>query len=161
VAAWDVSGGAVQLVANEVEPLDSPDDAMVSMAPLGDNALAVMTQDKQGRLRIFRWRLAGNGDLVRLDDSGVEAGKTDLLASSSRRFDHRLVTAVRTAAGRHKVILWSLSNCGLARLGGAEVDAGDADFVDVAFLRKNRFVSAKPTASGGLRLVAWSVSTGS
>lgn len=158
VAAWDLSDDAVQLVASDVLPLDSPDHATVSIAPLGDNSLAVTTQEKRGRLRIFRWRLTNSGDLVRLDDSGVKAGKIDLLASSSRRFDHRLVTAVRTASGEHKVILWSLSNCGLARLGGADVGAGDADFVDVAFLRQNRFVSAKPTATGLLRLVAWSVS---
>ena len=79
-------------------------------------------------------------DLARMNDSGDLAGGVSEIAAVTGA-GAMMVTAVRTAGGRLRLISWQLNTAGpVTRLGDSGDAAGGASNIDIA--RGDRFVVA-------------------
>jgi len=94
-------------------------------------------------------------DLARMNDSGDLAGGVSEIAAVTGA-GAMMVTAVRTAGGRLRLISWQLNTAGpVTRLGDSGDAAGGASNIDIA--RGDRFVVACRTGAGNLRLISWDI----
>lgn len=92
--------------------------------------------------------------VVRRSDSGVEAaGAVGGVAVATILLD-LLVTAVRTGAGKLKLILWRVdSDGGITRVSDSDDQAGEASSIAIAV--GQRIVTAVRTGSDKLKLISW------
>lgn len=95
--------------------------------------------------------------IVRRSDSGVRAaGRVSEIGVAHAQSASTFVTAVRTAEGELKLILWGINTSGgISRVADSGNLAGKAS--SIALDRGQLFVSACRTASGDLKLISWSI----
>src|SRR3569832_740239 len=105
--------------------------------------------------------MASTLDLERMHDSGDLAGGVGELATVAGP-DSMAVTAVRTDAGRLRLIAWRINTAGpVTRLGDSGDAAGTASSIDLARGGPN-YVAACRDGEGKLKLISWTVdATGS
>lgn len=117
---------------------------------------------QEGNLKLIAWRAAENGaSLNRLADSGNQAGFVSGIAATRLSFQ-RIVTAVRSAEGRLKVIVWRISDGGelIERLGdneGLEIPSVTGDLA-VVTMNAGQIVTVARNTDGRLRLDHWGIS---
>lgn len=106
------------------------------------------------RLKLISWRVASNGDVVRLGDSGNQAGETTQIDVAA---GNQVVTASRTASGNLKLISWQVDPASgdISRLGDSGNQAGTASVVKIMQIYPQTYVTAVRTASGNLKLISW------
>jgi hypothetical protein len=95
--------------------------------------------------------------IVRRSDSGFDAaGQVGEIAVANGSNPSDIVTAVRTAAGTLRLILWRINRSGgITREDDSADDAGKATSISIA--RGNLFVTACRNGSGNLFLISWSI----
>ncbi len=106
------------------------------------------------RLKLISWRVASNGDVVRLGDSGNQAGETTQIDIAA---GNQVVTASRTASGNLKLISWQVDPASgdISRLGDSGNQAGTASVIKIMQIHPQTYVTAVRTASGNLKLISW------
>ncbi|MEO0394520.1 MAG: hypothetical protein AAF243_00880 [Cyanobacteria bacterium P01_A01_bin.137] len=106
------------------------------------------------RLKLISWRVASNGDVVRLGDSGNQAGETTQIDIAA---GNQVVTASRTASGNLKLISWQVDPVSgdISRLGDSGNQAGTASVIKIMQIHPQTYVTAVRTASGTLKLISW------
>ncbi|MEM9486128.1 MAG: hypothetical protein AAGA83_20825 [Cyanobacteria bacterium P01_F01_bin.116] len=93
-------------------------------------------------------------NIVRKGDSGNQAGTTSEIATAYDYGKRRIVTAVRTAENRLKLISWRVNNNGsVTRTGDSGNQAGVTSRIDLA----PGLVSASRTTDGKLKLISWEI----
>ncbi len=127
------------------------------------NRTITAVRDGGGNLMLISWDDGlGTGPITRLDDSEGQAGAVSVIAVHPVPGSNAdLVTAVRTGAGKLKLITWQVSLGGqLTRLGDSGEQAGEVSLIKVASVsqRSGIVVTAVRTASGTLKLITWSIS---
>ena len=115
-----------------------------------------------GHLKLISWEVSGDGNTVRrLHDSQTLAGEIGDHALMSRP-DGKLISAVRTAARKLKMIEWKVDAAGrFTRVGDSEgQEAGEASNITLCQsglgFEPARIVTAVRTASNSLKLISWS-----
>jgi hypothetical protein len=98
--------------------------------------------------------------VLRRGDSANLAGTSREIVLANRS-GRNLLTAVRTASKKLKLISWRVNTNGsVSRQGDSRNLAGTASHIDLARVSSTRFVAACRTSSGNLKLISWNVSTG-
>lgn len=78
-------------------------------ATIDASTLVTAVRAGNGKLKLISWRLEANGSFTRLGDSGDQAGEVGVVAVSALGNQSRIVvTAVRAANGRIKMIGWNV-----------------------------------------------------
>ena len=136
----------------------------IALNVLGRRAVtSVRTGD--GRLLLISWDVPdGLGSITRVKDSNTLAGEASLIEATVTIDVSTLVTAVRAANGKLKLISWRLEADGsFSRLGDSADQAGAVGLIAVSALR-NPFgspstivVTAVRTARGTLKMIGWNV----
>lgn len=95
-------------------------------------------------------------NIMRKGDSGNQAGTASEIATAYDYGKRRIVTAVRTAENRLKLISWRVNNNGsVTRTGDSGNQAGVTSRIDLA----PGLVSASRTTDGKLKLISWEINT--
>ncbi|NEQ49089.1 MAG: hypothetical protein F6K11_03005 [Leptolyngbya sp. SIO3F4] len=93
-------------------------------------------------------------NIMRKGDSGSQAGTVSEIATAYDYGKNRVVTAVRTAENRLKLISWRVNNNGsVTRTGDSGNQAGVTSRIDLA----PGLVSASRTTDGKLKLISWEI----
>ncbi|HSB08925.1 MAG TPA: peptidoglycan DD-metalloendopeptidase family protein [Blastocatellia bacterium] len=148
----------IRLGENEAGPVNA-----LSLFRLNNQRMATAMSTATGTLKLILWETVVNGNhitelqLSRLGDA--EAETTISQVAGVALSETRLVTAVRTATGRLKVIVWSVSTDGLTITRLGEDGAGSVGRVSLAKLNSNRIAVAVQTAEGNLELIVWDISS--
>ena len=124
------------------------------------NRTITAVRDGGGNLKLISWDDGlGTGPITRLHDSGVRRGRS-AWSPCTLYPNADLVTAVRTGAGKLKLITWQVSLDGqFLRLGDSGEQAGEVSLIKVASVKTiGDFATAVRTASGTLKLITWSIS---
>jgi hypothetical protein len=140
--------------------------AMTTVRPLtssGNPIVVTAVRNLDGILELIAWDVLNDGTIVHLGDSGTLAGKVSeiaLVRSNARDefdTDHRVVTAVRTAAGTLKVIAWKVLAHGFERLGSKE--AGEATHIAIGTSGQPQtfLTSMRRGGTGDLLVIAFDV----
>jgi hypothetical protein len=124
-----------------------------------------------GKLKLISWDDGlGQGPIQRLADSGNQAGEATLITVQPVDpigGEADLVTAVRTGAGKLKLIAWEAKQGGpIKRLGDSGEQAGKVKLIALSMKQRTPGVPDAPfvaitavrTASGNLKLIAWGIS---
>jgi hypothetical protein len=136
----------------------------IALNVLGRRAVtSVRTGD--GRLLLISWEVPdGLGSITRLKDSNTLAGEASLIEATVTLDPSTLVTAVRAANGKLKLISWRLEADGsFSRLGDSADQAGEVGLIAVSALLSfpgspsTIVVTAVRTARGTLKMIGWNV----
>jgi hypothetical protein len=112
---------------------------------------AVRTQS--GTLRLISWRVNANGSVIRLGDSGNQAGAA---SSISIARGSRIVVACRTSSGNLRLISWNVTSAGAVSRGGDSGNqAGNASLIRLAAVTDALFLTALRAGNGRLMLISW------
>lgn len=126
-----ISGSIAPLTQASTTPILNEPTALTSPAP-------VLAQASQ--------------NIVRKGDSGNQAGTVSEIATAYDYGESRIVTAVRTAEHRLKLISWRVNNDGsVTRTGDSGNQTGATSNIDLA----PGLVSASRTAQDNLKLISW------
>jgi hypothetical protein len=119
---------------------------------------------------LLTWRLEGNGELVRLADSGNQAGTVRDISlvrvDADPSGNHRVVTAVRGGDGTLLLISWRIAPDGssITRLSFGHGQAGQADSIHAVTTVGGKIVTAVRGSltntnppRGELLLISWSI----
>ncbi|HBY80716.1 MAG TPA: hypothetical protein DEG47_27750 [Cyanobacteria bacterium UBA11148] len=156
---WDVSnnGKTIARLGDTTNQPISIKNTIVTSVGLGRVATTIRTED--GKLKVIVWDISPDGKtVIRLGDSGDQAGATEIIAVAALGFD-RVATAVRTEAGNLKVIVWGISPNGetVTRLGDSSSQAGATDMIAIASLGSDQVATAVRTKEGNLKIIVWGV----
>jgi hypothetical protein len=127
---------------------------------LDADLLAVAFAAADGRLRLVAAAIsADRSSLGFLGDSGDLAGTVGLVEVASLGFG-LVVTAVTTAKGRLKLIVWRISDGGstIRRFGDSGNEAGMAGAISLTSLGTGHLVTAVRTKEGREKVILWRVS---
>lgn len=122
---------------------------------------AVITNS--GNLRLINWHVGGSPNIVRIADSGTQAGPVSAI-SIAKGVDV-YVTAVRSGSGKLLLISWNVGSNGIQRLADSGDLAGEADLIRIVRPAKSTpgnselFVTACQSESGTLLLITWQVAS--
>jgi hypothetical protein len=121
---------------------------------------AVITNS--GNLRLIDWHVGGSPNILRIADSGNQAGPVSAI-SIAKGVD-LYVTAVRSGSGKLLLISWNVGSNGIQRLADSGDLAGEADLIRIVRPankppNSELFVTACRSASGTLLLITWKVSS--
>jgi hypothetical protein len=171
--SWEVQGGQI------IRRGDSRDNSgkdragearVINILALSNNLFVTAVQTGSGDLRLITWRLENSGELIRLADSGSQAGAVKEISlvrvSPDSLGNHRVVTAVRSGNGTLVLISWkiALDGSSITRLSFDHGQAGSADLIRVVTTAGGQIVTAvrgnltntnPPT--GNLLLISWSI----
>ena len=103
---WDVSddGKTIARLGDSGNQPISIKNTIVTSLGLGRVATTICSED--GKLKVIVWDISPDGKtIIRLGDSGNQAGATEIIAVASLNSE-RVATAVRTQAGNLKIIVW-------------------------------------------------------
>ena len=120
---------------------------------------AVIT--KSGNLRLIDWHVGGSPTILRIADSGTQAGPVSAI-SIAKGVDV-YVSAVRSGSGKLLLISWNVSSNGIQRLADSGDLAGEADLIRIVRPAKSTpgnselFVTACRSEAGTLLLITWQV----
>lgn len=131
--------------------------SMIKIMQIHTNVYVTAVRTANGNLKLISWRLNANGSLSRLQDSGNTAGAVSeiSLAGLSYQGNRHVVTAVRSAQGKLKLIVWRVDpNGAITRRGDSGNQAGSARMIR-ATNSGNYIVSSVRTAAGQLKLITW------
>ncbi len=119
--------------------------------------LVTAIRTDQGNLQLIAWAIDGNGRLLKLGESGTQAGKATHI-DIARGLD-RFVVAYRTDEDRLRLISWAVTGEGDHReiepKGDSGDQAGDATLNKIIHLEDQFFVTASRTAERRLKLIGW------
>ncbi|MGD1856510.1 MAG: hypothetical protein ACFB2W_19905 [Leptolyngbyaceae cyanobacterium] len=128
-----ISGGLAPLTQAATTPILNEPTVLTNPAP-------VLAQSSQ--------------NILRKGDSGSQAGTVSEIATTYDYGKRRIVTAVRTAENRLKLISWRVNNSGsVTRTGDSGDQAGVTSRIDLA----PGLVSASRTTDGKLKLISWEI----
>jgi astacin len=158
--SWNVSdAGAITRAG------DSDDQAgeasLISVVAMADRLFITACRTAEGTLKLISWRLNDNGSLTRLADSGIAAGAVSEISvvGIPSGGGGRLVTSVRTSAGKLKLIVWSVSAAGaFDRLGDSGDQAGTATMIRSVRDNHGHILTSVRTGEGNLKLISWAIS---
>ncbi len=159
--SWNVNAaGAITRLADSGNQAGSA--TAIKIIAVSNTLFVTACRTGDGNLRLISWQLNQNGALTRLNDSGNQAGgigEVSLIKLPLTGANERVLSAVRTANGNLRVIVWRVSAAGaFTRLGDSGDQAGDATMIRAALAPGGRVVTSVRTASGDLRLIVWGVS---
>lgn len=158
---WDISANGQQISrlggsGSQAGPAD-----VMALVALDTSRVVTAVRTQEGRLKLIVWNISGDGQMVtRLGDSENQPETTNVIAATALGFG-RLATAIRTASGRLRIILWQVDTAGqVSRLGDSADQAGEVDLISLVSDGAHRLLTAvKGTVSGRLRLIVWDLST--
>jgi hypothetical protein len=122
---------------------------------------AVITNS--GNLRLINWHVGGSPNILRIADSGTQAGPVSAI-SIAKGVDV-YVTAVRSGSGKLLLISWNVDSNGIQRLADSGDMAGEADLIRIIRPANSTpgnselFVTACRSESGTLLLITWLVAS--
>jgi hypothetical protein len=166
LSSWSIEGGLV------VRRGDSRDAAgndrageasLISVVALSDDLFLTAVRNGSGNLVLITWRLEASGELVRVADSGSQAGTVGEIAlvrvGPDGQGNHRAVTAVRSGDGSLTLISWAINQngSGITRLSFASAQAGSADSIRAVAVGQNQVVTSLRAGAGQLVLISWSI----
>lgn len=133
---------------------------VVKREPVGvdgeENLVTTAVRDAQENLKLVTWKIAENGDITRLADSGNQAGKAQMIQIINA--GPYMVTAVRTASGQLKLISWDR---GLNRVDDSgNQSSGNNPTGEISLMEhphNDSIVSAVRTNNGQLKLISWNI----
>jgi hypothetical protein len=175
IVACQTSAGKLKLISWDVSDTgtitrtgDSGDQAgeasLISVIAIADRLFVTSCRTASGTLMLISWRLNDDGSLTRLlPDSPGEAGAVSEISSvripTSAGGGGRLVTSVRTAAGKLKLIVWNVSADGaFERLGDSSDQAGAATMIRSVRDNHGHILTAVRAGDGSLKLISWAIS---
>jgi hypothetical protein len=135
------------------------------MTALGDSTLVTAIRQGNGTLKLITWKLANDGAIERLGDSGDQAGAVSIVTITAiGRFADTVVTAVRNGSGILELIAWHISAQGskIERIGDSGSLAGAVS--EIAMVRtysdddtagQQGVLTAVRAGNGTLKLIAW------
>jgi hypothetical protein len=158
--SWDISdGGAITRVSDSGN--QAGEASLISVVAMANRLFVTACGTAEGTLKLISWRLNDNGSLTRLADSASEAGTVSeiSLVGIPSGGGGRLVTSVRTSAGKLKLIVWSVSaNGAFERLGDSGDQAGTATMIRSVLDNRGHILTSMRTAEGNLKLISWAIS---
>ncbi|MEM6251834.1 MAG: hypothetical protein AAF821_02830 [Cyanobacteria bacterium P01_D01_bin.156] len=168
VSASRTAQGKLKLISWEINNSgdivrrgDSGDQAgnasIIKIMQIHRGVYVTAVRTTNGNLKLISWRLNNNGSLTRLDDSGNSAGAVSEidLSGLSHQGQRHVVTSVRTAQGKLKLIVWQVNPDGtITRRGDSGNQAGNARMIRSAN-SSGYIVTSVRTAQGKLKLISW------
>lgn len=114
---WKLNGGTISKTGDSGDQAGEVLETSIAALPNGRLVTAVRTAS--GKLKLIAWHATGSGNIMRLGDSGDQAGPvgrvsvaSTLSPALSANPPHRVVTAVQTASGILKLIVWEITEAG-------------------------------------------------
>lgn len=154
--AWRVNAnGSITRTGDSGEQAGAASSISIARQPTGSRFVTAV-RTSGGDLKLISWDVNNTGSAVtRRGDSGNQAGRASLINICALT-NSRFATAVRTAAGNLRVILWNLeSNGALTRLSDSGNAAGAVGDISIVRIASDRAVTSVRTADGDLRLINW------
>jgi hypothetical protein len=115
---------------------------------------AVVT--KTDTLLLIQWQVDALGGLLRLNDSGIQAGNASHISIAR---GNAYVTAVRSGSGNLLLISWNVGPNGIQRLNDSGDQAGNATLCRIVKLSATTFLTACRAENGNLLLLTWKANT--
>lgn len=130
----------------------------LAITHLGQDKVIAAYQSRQGYLNLSSFRVSADGSLSMLDRrrSGGRITDVDLIPFGQR--SDQVVGA--TSGDRHKVIVWSLENDQITRIGDSGTQAGASQLSAIVKLSDHLVLTAVKTTGGRLKLITWEISSG-
>lgn len=155
---WRISndGQTVEIVAES-----SPDDEVaiasseLSVVTMNAGQPVTVARDAEGRLLVTNWGIAGDGQTIVSVGNSSSAGEVVTEFAAERPFIGRLVTAVRTSAGRLVLQNWATpSGSDVTLLGSSDPNAaGDGRQISITI--GGEILTAVRSLDGTLKLIRW------
>jgi hypothetical protein len=160
VIAWKVNPqtGEIDRAEDDGDSEGAVGEIAMADSPTSNGSVPFAVTDGAGNLVLKNWEVDKFGKLHRRGDTAIQgaaAGKASQLAL--RWGPAGLISAMRTAGGNLKLIVWSVQSDGsFKRLG--QGGAGAVSRVSLTALRDDRVVTAVRDAGNNLKLISWTVS---
>jgi hypothetical protein len=154
--AWRVNvNGSIVRTGDSGEQAGAASSISIARQPTGSRFVTAV-RTSSGDLKLISWDVNNAGSAItRRGDSGNQAGRASLINICALT-NSRFATAVRTAEGRLRVILWGLENTGaLTRLSDSGNAAGEVNDISIVRVANDRAVTPVRTAGGDLKLITW------
>jgi hypothetical protein len=159
---WSISDDA--LTIEDLDVLTIPDTKSAKVARLSSTRIVTATRTDSGTFLLSIWKIQGNPlntfqNSPMGQDSAGQVGVFDLVVLSSSR----LATAVRTAEGNLKVIVWdlALANSNTETTVNRRGDTGSIEPVNEISASVtsvgNQLAAAVRTAAGNLKVFYWNI----
>ncbi len=169
VTAFRTADGKLRLISWTVDDAgvitrggDSGDAAdaatMIQIVALGDSTAVTACRTAAGDLRLIAWRLNADGSLTRVPKDGKYAGTVhgiQLLDVSQTAAPQSLITVVRDASDKLKLLGWSVAADGITPAGDSGYQAGKASLIRAVLHKTGHVVTSVRDASGNLKLITW------
>ncbi len=156
VIAWQVvtADGSIRRVGDSGSKIGEATQIASAVASTGH--LVVSCRNGSGNLELITLVVPDAGDVVRVNDSGSQAGETELNALIARPAG--VLSAVKTGSGALKLISWRIDGNGtITRTGDSSDQAGAISLIALGTTNQPSapLVTSVRNGSGDLELITW------
>ena len=156
VIAWQVvtADGTIARVGDSGSKIGEATQIASAVAPTG--SLVVSCRNGSGNLELITLIVPDAGDVIRLNDSGSQAGEIGLNALICR--PNGVLSAVRAGSGALKLISWRIDGNGaVTRTGDSSDQAGAVAIIALGTTNQPSapLATAVRRGDGNLALITW------